>query len=96
MVLLRAHVARLSAPTDNRSSGLKRWYLVSFPLMTLIAAVPGWMTRGSSRLGALMGGLEGFFFLVFAAFVFIGDALGVSRRTEFHGWQKQSAGWPTP
>ena len=50
-------VARLSSESDNRTTGLKRWYLVSLPLVGAIAAVPGWMTRGPSRLGAFMGGL---------------------------------------
>jgi len=86
-------VARLSSESDDRTTGLKRWYLVSLPLVGAIAAVPGWMTRGPSRLGAFMGGLGGLFlFLVFCAFVFIGDAFGASRRTEFR-WQKQGASW---
>jgi hypothetical protein len=86
-------VARLSAATDDRSSGLKRWFLASVPVMTLIAAVPGYMTHGSSRIYAWIGGLGGLFvFLVFGAYVFAGDALGVSHRVEF-AWQKRNAGW---
>jgi hypothetical protein len=88
-------VARLSGDSDDRASGLKRWYLVSLPLITAIAVVPGWMTRGPSRLGALMGGLGGLFlFLVFCAFVFAGDAFSASRRVEFR-WHRRSAGWLT-
>jgi hypothetical protein len=88
-------VARLSTNTDDRSSGLKRWFLVAAPIMTGVASVPGFMTRGSSRLYAWIGGLGGLFlFLVFSAFVFAGDALAVSRRVEF-GWQKRNAGWAT-
>jgi hypothetical protein len=86
-------VARLLGESDDRASGLKRWYLVSLPLVAAIAAVPGWMTRGPSRLGAFLGGLGGLLlFLVFCAFVFAGDALGVSRRIEFR-WQQRGAGW---
>jgi hypothetical protein len=86
-------VARLSGESDDRASGLKRWYLVSLPLVGAIAAVPGWMTRGPSRLGAFLGGLGGLvLFLVFCAFLFAGDALGVSRRVEAR-WQKRGAGW---
>jgi hypothetical protein len=85
--------ARLSDEADDRTSGLKRWYLVSLPVVGAIAAVPGWMTRGPGRLGAFIGGLGGLFlFLVFCAFVFAGDALGVSRRVEFR-WQNSGAGW---
>jgi hypothetical protein len=88
-------IARLKAPAEDRSSGLKRWYLASVPIMTAIAAIPGYMTRGSSRLSAWIGGLGGLFvFLVFAAFVFANDALAASRRVEF-AWQKRNAGWPT-
>jgi hypothetical protein len=85
--------ARVSDESDDRTSGLKRWYLVSLPVVGAIAAVPGWMTQGPNRLGAFLGGLGGLFlFLVFCAFVFAGDALGVSRRLEFR-WQKIGAGW---
>jgi hypothetical protein len=88
-------VARLSTATDDRSSGLKRWYLAAAPTMTAVVSVPGFMTHGSSRLAAWIGGLGGLFlFLVFAAFVFAGDALTVSRRVEF-GWHKTGAGWTT-
>ncbi len=86
-------VARLSSESDDRATGLKRWYLVSLPLVAAIAAVPGWMTRGPSRVGAFMGGLGGLFlFLVFCAFVFAGDAFAASRRIEFR-WQKRGVSW---
>lgn len=88
-------VARLSTDADDRASGLKRWFLVSLPIMTAIAAIPGAMTHGSSRLHAWIGGLGGLFvFAVFCAYVFAGDALAASRRVEFQ-WQKQGAGWKT-
>src|SRR5262249_4272732 len=74
-------VARLAQEGDARSSGLKRWYLAALPVVTAIATVPGWMTRGPSRVWAFIGGLGGLFlFVLFAAFVFAGDALSASRR----------------
>jgi hypothetical protein len=88
-------VARLSTDADDRASGLKRWFVVSLPILTAIATIPGCMTRGPSRLHAWIGGLGGLFvFEVFCAFVFAGDALAASRRVEFR-WQRQSAGWKT-
>jgi hypothetical protein len=86
-------VARVSPPSDDRSSGLKRWYIASLPVVTAIACIPGCMTRGPSRVIAWIGGLGGLFlFLVFAAFVFAGDSLSASRRVEFR-WQKANATW---
>ena len=86
-------VARLSAETDDRASGLKRWYLVALPVVTAVATVPGLMTRGPSRLSAWTGGLGGLFvFVVFSAYVFVGDALAPSRRVEFR-WKQANAGW---
>jgi hypothetical protein len=88
-------VARLSDPLDDRASRLKRWYLVALPLVTGIAAIPGFMTRGSGRLGAWLGGLGGLFlFLAFSALVLAGDVLAASPRVEFR-WQKRGARWIT-
>jgi hypothetical protein len=88
-------VQRLSSESDDRTTGLKRWYLVSLPLVGAIASIPGFMTRGPSRPAAFTGGLGALsLFLAFCAFVFAGDALAVSRRIEYR-WHKRKAGWVT-
>jgi len=88
-------VLRLTSESDDRATGLKRWYVTALPVVGCIAMVPGIMTRGSMRLTALLGGLGGLFtFLVFCAFVLAGDALAPSRRVEFR-WHRLQAGWHT-
>jgi hypothetical protein len=88
-------VARLSTTAEDRISGLKRWYLVALPVVTAIATVPGFMTRGPTRLSAWLGGLGGLFlFLTFSGFVFVGDALAAPRRVEYR-WKTRGARWTT-
>jgi len=91
--LYEVTVARLSSERDDRISGLKRWYLVSLPIVTAIAAIPGFMTHGSTRLSAWIAGLAGLFlFVTSCAYVFAGDALAAPRRVEFE-WKQRNAGW---
>ena len=88
-------VLLLSPTADDRATGIKRWYLVSLPILTGMAAIPGLMTRGMGSTTAWIAGLAGLYaFLTFTAFVLAGDALAPSPRVEFR-WQKAGAGWAT-
>jgi hypothetical protein len=88
-------VLLLSPKTDDRATGIKRWYLVSLPLVTGMATIPGLMTRGVGSTTAWIAGLAGLYlFVTFTAFVLSGDALLPSPRVEFR-WQKAGAGWAT-
>lgn len=85
----------LAPPSDDRATGIKRWYLVSLPLVTAMSAIPGLMTRGVASTTAWIAGFAGLFaFVLFSAFVLAGDALAPSPRVEFR-WQRAGAGWLT-
>ncbi|HMJ55793.1 MAG TPA: ABC transporter permease [Polyangiaceae bacterium] len=85
----------LAPRSDDRTTGIKRWYLVSLPLVTMMASIPGLMTRGVGSTTAWIAGLGGLFsFATFAAFVLAGDALAPSPRVEFR-WRRDGATWAT-
>jgi len=86
-------LAGLQNDAEDRTTGLKCWYLAALPPMIAIAAVPGFMTRGVARLGAWLGGLGGIFgFLLFATFMLAGDAWEPSPTVE-RRWEQERAGW---
>jgi hypothetical protein len=81
--------------SDDRTTGLKKWYLAVLPAIAAIAAIPGAMTHGPARLDAWLAGLGGLFlFLLFAAFVLAGDAWEASPRVELR-WQQSKVHWVT-
>jgi hypothetical protein len=85
---------RLLAPkSDDRATGIKRWYLVSLPIIASMAAIPGLMTRGVGSTTAWIAGFSGLFsFTLFGAFLLAGDELAPSARVEFR-WRRDGAGW---
>jgi hypothetical protein len=88
-------VMLLAAPSDDRATGIKRWYLVSLPFVTSMAAIPGLMTRGAASTTAWIAGLAALdAFVTFSAFVLAGDALAPSPRVEFR-WRQTGASWAT-
>jgi hypothetical protein len=88
-------VLLLTSKSDDRATGIKRWYLVSLPIVTLMAGIPGLMTRGVGSTTAWIAGLAALFcFSTFAAFVLGGDTLAPSPRVELR-WQKAGATWAT-
>ena len=86
-------IANLTSPTDDRSTGLKRWFLVCVPVLAAVGVAPilgavTWRdTMGFSVLS------QGVFFLIlcFCIFLFQGDAIGPSRRVTVH-WDRIRAG----
>jgi len=88
-------VRLLSPRSDDRISGIKRWYLVSLPIVTMMAAIPGLMTRGVGSTTAWIAGLSALFaFATFGAFILAGDALSPSARVQFR-WRRDGATWAT-
>jgi hypothetical protein len=82
-------LANMAGVSDDRSSGLRRWFLVCSMLLCLgcivsIGAVPGVET-------AIVGLCVLVVFGVFAAFVFAGEPLGASRRVQVH-WDRAEVG----
>ncbi|MCB9583829.1 MAG: ABC transporter permease [Polyangiaceae bacterium] len=87
--LYESTVANMAGPSEDRSSGLRRWFLVAGPG----AAVASWVAvfavdkndQGPAALVCV--GLQLiFYFLV--AMVFAGEPLGPSRRVRVH-WERQ-------
>jgi hypothetical protein len=90
--LYEVTVANLTSVTDDRSTGLKRWFIVAAPVLTAAAAVPVFAVTTSERLGAAISGLSALlFFFSFCVFLFIGDPIGPSRRVTAH-WDQIRAG----
>ncbi|HVJ19505.1 MAG TPA: ABC transporter permease [Polyangiaceae bacterium] len=82
-------IANMAAPSDDRSSRLRVWTLVSGPILTATAILPGLAT---AELGwFVVGAMLIFTFYLFAAFLVTGEPLGPSHRVEVH-WQRQNAG----
>jgi hypothetical protein len=84
-LLYEVTLANMAGPSDDRSSGLRRWFAVSAPLVCALCLLPGviarsveWQLAGTSCFIA---------FLLFAAFLFLGEPLGPSRRVRVH-WQR--------
>lgn len=90
--LYEVTIANLTSVTDDRSSGLKRWFLVAAPALTVSAAVPVFTVDAGDRPGAAMIGVAGLLlFFSFCVFLFAGDPIGPSRRVVIH-WDRIGAG----
>ena len=73
--------ANLTSVTDDRSYGLKRWFLVASLVLAAVTAVPLFAVEGSHLATALITSLSVFaLFLLFCAFLFAGEPIGPSRR----------------
>lgn len=85
-------IANLTSPTDDRSTGLKLWFLVCIPVLAVVGFAPivGAPTPSDTTGFSLLS--LGLFFVVlsFCVFLFQGDAIGPSRRVEAH-WQRARA-----
>jgi ABC-type transport system involved in multi-copper enzyme maturation permease subunit len=90
--LYEVTIANLTSVTDDRSTGLKRWFLVAAPIFTLASAVPIFAVRASERSNAALGGLCALVvFFTFCVFLFAGDPIGPSRRVKKQ-WDEAGAG----
>ena len=89
--LYEVTIANLTSVTDDRSTGLKRWFLVASPAIAIAAVVPVLAVSAYDRAGAAVAGLSGlFFFLVFCVFLFMGDPIGPSMRVQIQ-WDRVTA-----
>lgn len=90
--LYEVTVANLTSVTDNRSTGLKRWFLVAAPVLTVIAASPVLAADAMDHDEMAITGLSVvFIFLSFCVFLFAGDPVGPSRRVQAQ-WDQTGAG----
>lgn len=88
--LYEATVANLTEPNDDRSTGLKRWYIVAVAVLVLSAVgsmIPS--SLGPSVVEVMVVELGFYFtFLMLCATVFVSDPLGCSRRITAR-WERQ-------
>jgi ABC-type transport system involved in multi-copper enzyme maturation permease subunit len=90
--LYEVTIANLTSMTDDRSTGLKRWFLVAAPVLTIAAIVPVFAASTSSRMPVVCAGVSALlFFFSFCAFLFQGDPIGPSRRVTV-AWDEERAG----
>ena len=78
-----ATLANLTSVTNDRSTGLRRWFLATTALVVVasllgIVSLPA-SDRGQAGLAALCGN---FLLLLFSVMVFLGDPIGPSRRVQ--------------
>jgi len=90
--LYEVTVANLTSITDDRSTGLKRWYAICAPIFGIATTIPIISVSPGDRMGACIAALSAhFFFLMMGVYLFAGDSLGPSRRVVLH-WDRASAG----
>jgi ABC-type transport system involved in multi-copper enzyme maturation permease subunit len=90
--LYEVTIANLTSMTDDRSTGLKRWFLVAAPVLTIAAVVPVLTASPSDRMFAAIAGLCALLvFFSFCVFLFQGDPIGPSRRVTA-AWDEARAG----
>ena len=86
--LYEVTVANMRAPSDDRSSGLRRWFVVACPLVATITLAPALVATGPEWWAVSITALCGF--LTFVALLFAGEPLGPSLRVEL-GWASTGA-----
>ncbi|APR83979.1 Hypothetical protein A7982_09328 [Minicystis rosea] len=90
--LYEVTVANLTSITDDRSSGLKRWFLVAAPVLVIVAATTILSVSAHERASAAMTAIGGLFcFFCFCVFLFAGDPIGPSRRVIMQ-WDRDRKG----
>jgi hypothetical protein len=86
--LYEVTVANMGSVSDDRSSGIRRWLMVSVPSVTVVTLAP--VLVAGSWEWAIAGLAVLFLFLVFTVFVVAGEPLGPSRRVVVH-WERHRA-----
>lgn len=84
-------VANMSGLSDDRSSGLRRWFLCAAPIVALVSMVPMLAVPDDEWAAANTGIGIYWIFLIFCAFVFADEPLGPSRRVLIH-WDREGKG----
>jgi ABC-type transport system involved in multi-copper enzyme maturation permease subunit len=81
-------VANMASVSDDRSSGVRTWFLVALPAITVAAICPVFaVPKDHWAASATSMGIT-FLFVIVMAFVFAGEPLGPSRRVLVH-WDIQ-------
>lgn len=89
--LYEVTVANMGGVSDDRSSGVRRWFLVAAPAFALATVVPAFAVPSDYWAAVAIALTFTFLFLVVMAFVFAGEPLGPSRRVLIH-WDRAGVG----
>ncbi|MDB4997423.1 MAG: hypothetical protein JWM74_4855 [Myxococcaceae bacterium] len=91
--LYEATISNLTGDADDRSTGLKRWFLVSTPLFAIACAIPSIVAVGDEQraMWSIMGITTFGAHAVFSALLFAFEPAGPSRRVRIH-WARTNAG----
>jgi ABC-type transport system involved in multi-copper enzyme maturation permease subunit len=86
--LYEVTVANLKSHAEDRSTGLKRWFLWSTPLLALAAVLPQLhLEEDSVAVVTVLAQCFFYLYLALAVFLFLGEPLGPSRRVRI-GWER--------
>lgn len=90
--LYEVTVANLTAPNDDRSSGLKRWFLAASAAFLIAAVLPVFAVDADDlRAVAVLASCGLLLHFGFCTFVFAGEPIGPSRRVVTH-WDRDRVG----
>lgn len=90
-LLYEVTVANLTSITDDRSTGLKRWYAYCTPIFAIGATMPIIAADPGDRGPICVASLAAYFvFLMLGVYLFAGDSIGPSRRVVMH-WDRVGA-----
>ncbi|MEJ7731776.1 MAG: ABC transporter permease [Polyangiaceae bacterium] len=90
--LYEATIASLTSVTDDRSSGLKRWFAMATPVCVASACALLFAVGDDDVDDAAIGALSALVvYLSFCVYLFAGDPIGPSRRVR-EMWQRAGAG----
>ena len=91
-LLYEVTVANLTSITDDRSTGLKRWYAVCTPIFAIATTIPIFAVSPGDRFETTVAAFCAHFaFLMMGVYLFAGDSIGPSRRVVLH-WERSGAG----
>lgn len=88
--LYEVTIANLTQVSDDRSTGVRRWFVVTTALLSLGFAALSLAPGGSPALMAAVSASLFFLYLVFCAFTFAGEPIGPSRRVQ-NRWERARA-----
>jgi len=89
--LYEVTIANMAGLSDDRSSGIRRWFLVAAPAFTIASLVPALTVPDDQWVMVNIALSLTFLFLIVMAFVFAGEPLGPSRRVIVH-WDRDRIG----
>ncbi|MCS6898983.1 MAG: hypothetical protein RMJ98_04735 [Myxococcales bacterium] len=91
--LYEVTVANLTSITEDRSTGLRRWFLVTSLVLSVGGGVVSLGAASRDKLLVALAALCTYFaFLAISTFVFQGEPIGPSRCVELE-WERRGAGW---